>query len=117
MLLAFGLAPHAREVAQAMFLVFLAATLLFGGWLTGQWITGPLEQDRALPFAPSFWAFTFSYSAVALDAIQWIKIERPAGAALIGYTLLAAITLFIGAIAARSIVAVWNGRFFPAPTS
>ena len=30
MLLAFGLAPHAHGAAQALFIVFLAATLLFG---------------------------------------------------------------------------------------
>lgn len=46
MLLAAGLQPHAPHVAKVVFVVFLAATILFGGWLTGQWIVIPLEQAK-----------------------------------------------------------------------
>jgi tellurite resistance protein len=228
MLLVLGLEPHAREAAQVLFLVFLTATLVVGGWLTGRWIVGPLDDAnlnpsyflptvaggligaqgaaafgltglgwmsfgigvlcwlllgslvlnrlfiqpalpialaptlaieaappavaanayavltggrvdtvayalagytvlmvlvqvrllpvyRALPFAPSFWAFTFSYAAVALTALRWIHVEHPAGATFLGYTVLGVITLFIGGIAVRSLVALQQGRFVPAP--
>jgi tellurite resistance protein len=228
MLLALGLEPHLHEAAQALFLVCLGATLLLGGWLTGQWIAGPLDPDsihpgyflptvaggligaqgaatfgltgvgwvsfgtgvlcwlllgslvlnrlfirpglpaalvsvlaietappavaanayatltggrldvvayaiagytvlmvlvqvrllplyRALPFAPSFWAFTFSYAAVAINTMRWIHVEQPVGAALMGCAVLGMITLFIGAIAARSLVALQQGRFLPSP--
>ena len=228
MLLAFGLAPHAHGAAQALFVVFLTATLLFGGWQTGQWIAGPLEQDsihpgyflptvaggliggevatafgltgvgwlsfgigvlcwlllgslilnrlfvrqglpaalvptlaievappavagnayaaltggridavayvlagytvlmvlvqlrllplyRALPFAPSFWSFTFPYAAVAVDAMSWIQVERPAGQRLLGCAVLGALTVLIGGIALRSLLALQQGRFLPTP--
>ncbi len=34
---------------------------------------------------------------------------------MLGYVVLAAITLFIGGIALRSLVALWQGKFLPAP--
>jgi tellurite resistance protein len=230
MLLALGLEPHAHEAAKVLFLIFLAATVLLGGWLTGRWIAGPLDNDsihpgyflptvagglvggqvaaafgltgvgwmsfgigvlcwlllgslvlnrlfirpalpatliptmaievappavagnayaaltggrldgvayalagytvlmvlvqirllpmyRPLSFAPSFWAFTFAYAAVATNTMRWIDVERPAGATLLGYAVLGIITLFIGAIAARSLVALQHGRFMPVPTN
>jgi tellurite resistance protein len=226
MLLAIGLGPHAYEAAQALFIVFLVATFLYGGWLTGRWIAGPLGDDsihpgyflptvaggliggegasdfglvglgwisfgigvlcwillgslilnrllvrpplptaliptlaieaappavagisyavltggridmvayallgyvllmvlvqlsflpmyRSLSFAPSFWAFTFSYAAVAVDAMRWIRAERTDGATLLGCAVLGAITLFIGGIALRSLVALRRGQFLP----
>jgi tellurite resistance protein len=228
MLLALGLEPQAREAAQVLFLVFLTATVLLGGWLTGRWIVGPLDDDsispayflptvaggliggqgaaafgligvgwmsfgigilcwlllgslvlnrlfirpvlpatlvptlaievappavaanayavltggrldavaymlagytllmvlvqvrllplyRALSFAPSFWAFTFSYAAVASTTLRWIHVEHPVGATLMEYTVLGVITLFIGGITMRSLVALQQGRFLPLP--
>ena len=226
LLLAFGLAPYALGAAQVLFVVFLTVTLLFGGWLTGQWIAGPLEQDsihpgyflptvaggliggevaptfglsgvgwlsfgigvlcwlllgslilnrlfvrpmlpaalvptlaievappavagnayaaltggrsdavayvlagytmlmvlvqlrllplyRALPFAPSFWSFTFPYAAVAVDTMSWIQVARPAGTRLLGGAVLGALTMLIGGIALRSLLALRQGRFLP----
>jgi tellurite resistance protein len=46
MLLAAGLQPHAPGVAKVLFVIFLAATVIFGGWLTGQWIVVPLDQTK-----------------------------------------------------------------------
>jgi hypothetical protein len=37
MILAIGLEPHAHGAAKVAFLVFFVATLLFGGWITGEW--------------------------------------------------------------------------------
>jgi tellurite resistance protein len=228
MLLALGLEPHAHEAAKVLFLIFLAATVLLGGWLTGRWIAGPLDNDsihpgyflptvaggligaqgaavfgltgvgwmsfgtgalcwmllgslvlnrlfirpalpavliptmaieaappavagnayavltggrldgvayalagytvlmllvqvrllpmyRPLPFAPSFWAFTFSYAAVAIDAMRWIHVEQPVCATLMGCAVLGVITLFVGGIVVRSLIALRQGRFLPAP--
>ncbi len=66
------------------------------------------------PFAPSFWAFTFSYAAVASDAMRWIEFEHPIGGRVLGFVLLAAITLLIGGIALRSLIALRQGTFLPA---
>jgi tellurite resistance protein len=72
-----------------------------------------LPLYRALSFAPSFWAFTFSYAAVAITAMRWIHVEHPAGATLMEFTVLGIITLFIGGIAVRSLVALQQDRFLP----
>ncbi len=49
MLLAVGLQPHAPSVAKVVFVVFLVATIVFGGWLTGQWIAVPLDPVKLHP--------------------------------------------------------------------
>lgn len=66
------------------------------------------------PFAPSFWAFTFSYAAVASDAMRWLEFEHTTGGLFLGSVLLAAITLLIGSIAFRSLIALRQGTFLPA---
>jgi tellurite resistance protein len=76
-----------------------------------------LPVYRTLSFAPSFWAFTFSYAAVASTALRWIRVERPAEAAVLADVVLGLITLFIGAIAVRTLVALRQGRFLPVPAS
>jgi tellurite resistance protein len=38
MVLAVGLQPQAHGAAKAAFLVFFAATIVFGGLVTGQWM-------------------------------------------------------------------------------
>lgn len=50
-----------------------------------------------------------------MHALRWIHLQRFAGAIMLGYVVLAAITLFIGGIALRSLVALWQGKFLPAP--
>jgi tellurite resistance protein len=68
-----------------------------------------------LKFSPGFWAFTLPYAATATYALRWIHLQQFTGAAMLGYVVLAAITLFIGGIALRSLVALWQGKFLPAP--
>jgi tellurite resistance protein len=228
MLLAVGLEPYAFSAARILFLVFFVATVLLGGWYTGQWVTATLDADTFSPgyflptvaggllgadsaasfgltglgwmsfgigmiswlalgpiilnglffrpglpsafiptlailiappviagnayfvltggridllvyvlagyvvlmtigqlrlvplylklkFSPGFWAFTLPYAATATYALRWIHLKQFTGAAMLGYVVLAAITLFIGGIALRSLVALWQGKFLPAP--
>ena len=88
--------------------------------LAGYTVLMALVQVRLVPlylklkFSPGFWAFTFSYAATAAYTLRWIHLEPFAGAATLGYVVLAAITVFIGAIALRSLVALWQGKFLPA---
>lgn len=223
MLLAVGLDPYAFAAARVLFLVFLVATVLLGGWYMGQWIVAALDLDKFGPgyflptvaggllgadsaasfgliglgwmsfgigmiawlilspiilnrlyfrpglpaaliptlaivivpsviagnayfvltggridlfayvlagytvlmalvqlrlvplylklrFTPGFWAFTFSYAATAAYALRWIHLKPFAGASMLGYIVLAAITLFIGAITLRSLVALRQGQ-------
>ena len=88
--------------------------------LAGYAVLMSLVQLRLVPlyfklkFSPGFWSFTFSYAAAAAYALHWIHFVQFARAAILGYVVLAAITLFIGGIALRSLVALWHGEFLPA---
>ncbi|MCW2549327.1 MAG: family transporter [Mycobacterium sp.] len=44
-----GLYPHAATAGRVVVDVFIALTVIFGGWITGQWIYGPLEIDQIHP--------------------------------------------------------------------
>lgn len=68
---------------------------------------------RRLSFGPGFWSFTFSWAAVATYGIHWIELERPAAAAMWQWLLVAAATALVGAIAARSLLALRRGTFLP----
>ena len=49
MLLAVGLEPYAHGPAKVVFLIFFVVTILFGGWVTGQWFVGELDPVRFHP--------------------------------------------------------------------
>jgi tellurite resistance protein len=69
MLLAAALVPYAFGAGRAMVLVFLALTLLLGGWLTGQWIVGDLDATTMHPgyFLPTVaGGFLGAYCAVQI---------------------------------------------------
>lgn len=70
---------------------------------------------RKLRFSPGFWAFTFSYAIAITLALEWITRANPPGAT--GYAIAAttAITVFIGAIAVRSVIALARGQFLAQP--
>jgi tellurite resistance protein len=67
----------------------------------------------SLQFSPGFWAFTFSYAAVAVDALLWLTATRPAGAKALGIATLALITILVAGIAARTLIAIRRRQFFP----
>ena len=226
MLLALGLDPYAHRTALGLFLVFLVATLLLGGWMFGRWITVSHNPDslhpgyylptvaggliggegldhfgltgvgwacfgigllswlllgsiisnrlltrpglpqalmptiaiemappalvgnayltlsggkvdwlsflfvgytllmilvqlcllptyRRLPFVMSFWSFTFPAVAAAGYIIRWAYQAHLTGIAFTGLALLTIVTLLIGSIALRSIVALRHSRFLP----
>ena len=49
MQLAGELGVHAPTPAKDMFIAFFIATVLMGGWLTGEWIAGELDQNKLHP--------------------------------------------------------------------
>ncbi len=95
------------------------ATNIFAYALAGYGVLMVMVQIRFIPvyarlrFSPGFWAFTFSFAAVGTDSVEWIAIERPAGAAVYTGLIVAVLSVFVFAIAARSVVAVRRGQFFP----
>jgi tellurite resistance protein len=89
MLLAAGLEPHAPGVAKVVFVIFLTATILFGGWLTGQWIAVPLDQTKLhvgylLPTvagglvgaqcAASFWLRGIGWLSFGIGTVCWLLL-------------------------------------------
>lgn len=44
-----ALAAYAFDAARVLVSVFIALTVVFAGWLTGQWIAAPLDLDAAHP--------------------------------------------------------------------
>ncbi|WP_199853180.1 hypothetical protein [Plantactinospora sp. BC1] len=122
------LIPTLAIEAAPSALAGIALFALNGGridiWVTlvsGYGLLLVLAQIRLLPlylrlrFAPSFWAFTFSWSAVATAALHWITDGEPPGHRVYTYLVLAAISALIGGITVRSIVAAARGRFLPPP--
>jgi tellurite resistance protein len=72
---------------------------------------------RRAPFGPGSWSFTFAYAAVATFALQLIGREHPPGAAAWAWTVLSLITIIIGAIAARTLIALGRGQFLSHPAA
>jgi tellurite resistance protein len=95
-----------------------AIAYAIGGYL----VLMALVQARLIPvyrklrFAPGFWAFTFSYAIAITCALDWITRTNPPGATGYAIAAIAAITLFIGAIAARTLIAIARGQFLARPT-
>jgi tellurite resistance protein len=70
---------------------------------------------RRLPFMPSFWAFTFSWAAVAFAGMFWLGITHPSGWRAESYLALGLISGFIGSIVVRTVVALQRRRLLPPP--
>ncbi|MBV8997608.1 MAG: hypothetical protein JO304_01015, partial [Solirubrobacterales bacterium] len=74
-----------------------------------------LPAYRRLAFGLGFWAFTFSWAIVTTAGLHWLADQHPAGWRTWSYLVLAAITLLVGAIAARTVIALRRGQLLPAP--
>jgi tellurite resistance protein len=76
-----------------------------------------LPRYRALSFTPTFWAFTFPPANMVLFGLRWLELEQPPAAGAYAWILVAAVTVLIGAIAARTVVALAQRQLLPAPTA
>ncbi|HEX8101466.1 MAG TPA: hypothetical protein VF533_02545 [Solirubrobacteraceae bacterium] len=74
-----------------------------------------VPRYRSAGFSPAYLSFTFSWTAVATLALRWIALERPFATDVLAALVLAAISLLVGAIAWRVLIAVHSGTFFAAP--
>ena len=66
-----------------------------------------------LPFMPSTWAFTFSWAAVASTVVVWLQTTHVGGYRAWQYIVLAAVTVLIAAIAARTVLAIIRRQLLP----
>lgn len=90
-------------------------------FLGGYGLLMVLAQLRLLPmflrlkFSPGFWAFTFSWAAVATAAVDWLQALRPDGYRVYEYVVVAAVTVLVVGIAARTVVAILRGQLLLPP--
>jgi tellurite resistance protein len=68
---------------------------------------------RTAPFGPGWWAFSFPYAAVIVDAMRWLSAERTAHAAQVSYLLLAVLSAAVLGLVWRTVVALVKGTFLP----
>jgi tellurite resistance protein len=59
---------------------------------------------RRLSVTPGSWAFTFAYAAAAADALVWLAITKPPGAAGYAIAVITLLTAFASWIAFRTVV-------------
>ncbi len=72
-----------------------------------------LPRYLNLGFSLGTWAFAFSWAAVASAGLFWIAAESPPGGNVWSYLLLAAITVLVGVIATRTLVAIAHRTLLP----
>lgn len=70
-----------------------------------------------LEFTLATWAFTFSWAAVASAALYWITAGHLSAGRLYSYLVLAAISVLIGGIAGRTLMAISRGQLLPNRTA
>jgi len=120
--LAIEIAPPA-VAGLAYFALGGPGTSLGACMLGGYAVLMALVQLRFIPlyarlsFSPGFWAFTFSYAAAATDALEWISQRKPVGAIAYAIVIIAAITLFIGIIAFRTLILLLRGQLLVRPSA
>jgi tellurite resistance protein len=96
-----GLFPQAPTPGRVITDVFIALTVLLGGWFTGQWIYGPVALDR---FHPGYFLPTVASGLIASY-----------GAAVVGQLRLAEVLLGFGVISRIVLGSLILGRLFFRP--
>jgi tellurite resistance protein len=87
--------------------------------LAGYGLLMVVVQVRLMPgylrlrFMPSFWAFTFSWAAVAFAGLTWLGVSHPAAWRVESYVALALISVLVGGIAARTALALGRRQLLP----
>lgn len=76
-----------------------------------------LPLYRRLSFSPGTWSFTFSWAAVDTAGIVWLQSTQPVGFRAWQYLLIIVITVLIGGIAVRTVIALGRGSLLPAGPS
>jgi tellurite resistance protein len=114
--LAIEFAPPAG-VGAAYFALTDGAINAIGYALGGYVVLMAVMQLRLAPlyrrqrFSVATWAFTFSYAIVAVFALEWITLSKVAGGTGYAAAVVVLITLLVGGIGIRTIVAVARGQF------
>ncbi|GAA3753688.1 hypothetical protein GCM10022240_03290 [Microbacterium kribbense] len=92
----FGIAGEHLDIVHQ---VLLGLMLLL---LASQAVLVP--RYARLPFGIGTWSFTFTAAAPASYGMHWLGLAQPAGWAVWSWLILAAVTVWIGGIAVRSLI-------------
>lgn len=68
---------------------------------------------RTAPFGPAYWAFSFPVAVAVTCALRWLGAEHVPGATGLGYALVGLLSAGCLLLAARTVVALTNGAYFP----
>jgi tellurite resistance protein len=98
MMLAVGLGLHDTETAKVIFLVFFALTVGFGGWLTGEWVLGEIDEAR---FHPGYYLPTCAGGFIGAE-----------GCGLFGLESLGWLSFGLGVISWLILASQVSGRLF-----
>jgi tellurite resistance protein len=79
LLAAVGIYPHAPGAGRILVDVFLAASVVLGGWFIGQWIYGPIDADH---LHPGYYLPTVGSGLVGAMSAAQVGQRRLAEAAL-----------------------------------
>lgn len=74
-----------------------------------------LPAYRTVPFGPGWWSFSFSYAAVFVDTVFWLRAEHVSHARSWAELLLAVVSAGILVLALRTCAALKRGTFLPRP--
>jgi tellurite resistance protein len=116
--MAIEMAP-AAVAGNAYFLIHPGSPDLLLLALSGYAALMTIAQIRLLPlyrrlsFSPGFWSFTFPPANMALFGLRWLQLEHPAGHSAYAWALVAAITVLVSSIAARTILAAARRQLLP----
>ena len=92
-----------------------AVALALGGYA----VLMVLVQVRAVPtfrtvrFGAGYWAFSFSYAVVTVDAIRWLSAERTPYGEVWTYLLLAVLSVAMIGLVGRTLVSLLTGTLLP----
>lgn len=98
MMLAVGLGLHGQEPGKAVFLVFFVLTVGFGGWLTGEWVLGEIDEAR---FHPGYYLPTCAGGFIGAE-----------GCGLFGLQSLGWLSFGMGVISWLILASQVSGRLF-----
>jgi tellurite resistance protein len=108
------------SVAGSAYFAVAGRTVSFLAYALGGYaVLMVLIQVRLIPvylrlsFTPGFWSFAFAYAAAAGDALGWLAIARPPGAAGYAIAVIALLSALVAWIAFRTVVLTVRGQLFP----
>jgi len=74
----------------------------------------PVYRRLSVTPGSGSWALTFAYAAAAADALVWLTITKPPGAAGSAIAVITLLTAFASWIAFRTVVPAVRGQLLPA---